>query len=644
MKKKWLLLAVITVMRVAAQEVSADRVLMQIGDETVTVGEFERMYTKNLDLVQDPKQKDIDYYKDLFINYKLQLLDAKAKKYHKDWNFRNEFARYRRELAAKYLSDPAMTDKLLKEAYDRMQKDIKVSHIMVALPKSPTPADTLSAWKKINRIYRTLKKGIPFEKAAVKYSEDPSVRHNKGHLGWINVFQTVYPFETAAYNTPVGKFSKPFRTKFGYHIVWKEAERPAVYKVQVRQIVVTKKNEPAMAKQKIESIYEQLKKGEDTFENLEKRFSEDPRSAKQGGLMAPFGLREKIPAFEKQAFALKNPGDISKPFETERAWHIIQLVKRIPLPPYKDIKDELRSRIAKSDRSKLGREKLLKKLRKDFPIEMTGSLKPVYALVDSNFFKHEWDYPKDFSKMRDVLMRINGDYPVTYRDFINFLYRKQLNDIKLYARKKAVLDGLFNEFKDEQLFKYYESHLEQFYPDFAATVKEYYDGLLLFNYKTKEIWEKALKDTVGLEKFYAANKEKYRQPARVRFVHVQTVNKKLARKLYKALKKGADLKQLMDLAGKDAVVDVRILNKDASDKILEGKKYRMLKKGNKYIVEGVSEEIPEHIPPLRDIRGKVMSDYQQLMEDKLLKDLQKKYSVKIYEDTWQKLRAKYKKN
>ncbi len=619
-----------------------NQILMTIGQDTVYTDEFEELYTKNLDLVQDPQQKDIDFYKDLFIKYKLQLLDARAKNYHKDWNFRNEFNKYRRELAKKYLTDPSLQEKLLQEAYERMQKDIKVSHIMIRLSENAPPEDTLKSWKKIQHVYKQLNRGTDFETAALKYSEDPSVKNNKGHLGWINVFHTVYPFETAAYQTPVGKYSRPFRTKYGYHIVYKEDERPAVYKVQVAQILVLKNQNPEQAKQKILSIYEQLKKDEDTFENLAKQFSEDPQTAKSGGIMPPFGIREKIPEFESQAFALKKPGDFSEPFETRYAWHIIKLIKKIPVPSFEQIKPDLEVRIAKSDRSKLGKEKLIKKLKKDFPIQMKNNVEPVYALLDKNFFNHTWTYPKDFKLLDSVLFVINREYPVTYRDFINFLYRKQMNNPEAYNRKKELVNQWLENFKEEQLYRYYENNLEKFYPDFAKIIREYRNGLLLFNYKTKEIWEKALKDSLGLKEFYEKNKEKYRQKNIARTVYAQTTDKKLAKKILKAVKQKKSLEELMKLAGKKAVVHVKMMPAELAVKQQFKTKPKLIKQDNKYIVRGVLETIPERIPPLKEIRGKVMSDYQTELEKRLTEKLKKKYPVKIHEENWKKIRAKYK--
>jgi len=643
MIKKWLYLSLAFLgILTAAPAQQSGEILMEIGGRKITTDEFQRMYTKNLDLVQDPKQKDIDYYKELFINYQLQLTDALEKNYDQDPAFQKEFQRYRSELARKYLSDPELQEKLVREAYERMQKDVRVSHVMIGMPSHPTPADTLKAYRKARDVYEKIRQGMPFEKAVAEYSDDPSAAKNKGDIGWFTVFQTVYPFETAAYETPQGQISEPFRTPYGYHIIRKEGERPAFYKRQVAQIAILKNKHPQDAEKIIRDIYRQLTDGKESFENLARQYSEDTKTAAKGGIMPPFGVREMLPEFEAQAYALQQEGDISEPFETPQAWHILKLIKKYPIPTFDEARRQLESQVAKSDRGQLARERLARQLRDKFTVEQVGSLEPVYQLIDRDFFVRQWKYPKDFALLDRPLAKINKDEIVTYRDFINYLYHHQVNDPDAFSRKKAVVDDLYRQFIDRQLLKYYENHLEDYYPDFARTMQEYYDGLLLFNYKTKEIWEKALQDTTGLEQFYLKNREKYRQREQARVVIVRTDDKKLAKKIYKALKKGEKLETLMQLAGDKARVQVKIMDKNAALQYLNGKKIRKTRQNGKYIVEGIAGIIPERIPPLKEIRGKVISDYQQYLEQQLLEQLKTKYPVRINEANWEKIRAKYK--
>ncbi len=621
---------------------NANDVLMTVGTDTVTAGEFEYMYTKNLDLVQDPKQKDVDYYKDLFIKYKLQLADAKAKGLDKDWSFKSEYSRYRRELAKKYLTDEHEIERLMREAYDRMHEDLNVAHIMIRLPDNPSPADTLAAYRKIKKIRKRLMRGENFNRLAVQYSEDESAKQNKGNLGWITVFQSIYPFESAAYATAKGQISQPVRTKYGYHLIWVKDRRPAVYKVQVKQILIIKGNNPKQAGQQIRQIYAQLKQDPDKFDELARKYSQDKRTAKLGGLMQPFGLREKIPVFEEHAFALKHPGDISEPFQSEHAWHILQLVRHDTVPPYEKIKAELRKRVMSDDRSKLARQAVLEKVRKMFPVKHLSDYRAALPYIDNRFFERQWQLPKDWSKLEKVLFVINNDQKVTLKEFLRWLYHHQLNNKDAARRKSSVLKKLYGDFTDEYLMRYYENHLENLYPEFARTSREYHDGLLLFSYKSKEIWEKALNDTLGLENYYKTHAGHYRQPARYRVLTLKTKDKRLARKVYKTLKKGGDTRAVNALVGKKAVTDVRIVDRKMMPSDLLKKKYLMQKSGNEYTVQAILQEIPEHVPPLKEIRGKVLGDYQAELEKQLLEELRKKYPVHINETVWQQIRAKYK--
>ena len=141
-------------------------------------------------------------------------------------SFIDEFNGYTKQLAKPYLQNQEIKDKLVKEAYDRSLYEIDASHILVSLDENAPPADTLKAFEKAMEIYSRIVAGEPFGEVAKATSDDPSVKENLGELGYFSVFRMVYPFETAAYNTPVGKVSKPIRTKYGYHIVKVNDKRP----------------------------------------------------------------------------------------------------------------------------------------------------------------------------------------------------------------------------------------------------------------------------------------------------------------------------------------------------------------------------------------------------------------------------------
>ncbi len=622
--------------------------LMKINGKPVSLKEFETMYTKNLDLVQDPAQKDIDNYMQLFTRYKLELEDAYQKKYDTIPQLQRELKSYRKDLAKKYLADNDIIDKLVKEAYERMKTDVHVAHILVQVGADAAPQDTLRAYKKIMAIYKKAQAGEDFSKLAQQNSQDPSAKDNKGDLDYINVFHTVYPFETAAYNTPVGKISKPFRTRFGYHIVKVLDKRPAKGEIEVAHIVTmnNKKDKEGDAKTRIFNIYEKLKNKQDTFENLARKFSDDKNSARRGGRLRKFGIRSMIPPFEKAAFALKNPGDFSKPFQTRYGWHIVKLLKKYPVPAFEQIKAMLKQKVMRDERSKMGKEKLLKRIEKQFPIKMTGNLDVVKNHITKDFFINKWQIPQDKSADQTLFV-INNDKKVTYKDFYQYLYQRQGHNPATFEQKEQIIKKFFNRFKKDQLFAYYNNHLEQIYPDFAQTMQEYKNGLMLFRIKSDMVWDKSIKDTLGLEQFYKAHKFQYKLPKRYDVIMVQTNDKKTAKKIAKDLEKG---KGKEDIIKKYKAHKILVKEKDyvAGDKIIQKHslktgKTEIYKDGKQYVVLYLKQIKPEEIPDLKAVKGKVTNDYQNYLEEQWLNALKKKYPVEINESVWQQLRKKYKK-
>ena len=93
------------------------------------------------------------------------------------------------------------------------------------------------------------------------------------------------------------------------------------------------------AKQRIDSIYACLQRGED-FADLATRFSQDPGSAKRGGMLPWICTGQTLKEFEDVAFAL-NKGETSKPFLSPVGYHIVKMTDRKQLEPY----DSLRANI-----------------------------------------------------------------------------------------------------------------------------------------------------------------------------------------------------------------------------------------------------------------------------------------------------------
>ena len=193
--------------------------LFTIDSKPYYTDEFLRVYNKNLDLVKDESQKDLTQYLELFVGYKLKITKANKLGLQNGEAYKNELASYRTQLSKNYLTDSKVTNELVVEGYERSKKEIKAAHILLLVDENAAPVDTLAAFNKANEIRDRALKGEDFGQLAAEFSQDPSVKENKGDLGYFSAFRMVYPFENAAYQTQKGKVSKIIRTRFGYHIL-----------------------------------------------------------------------------------------------------------------------------------------------------------------------------------------------------------------------------------------------------------------------------------------------------------------------------------------------------------------------------------------------------------------------------------------
>ncbi len=473
-----------------------DKILITIDGEEISVGDFKRIYEKNLDAIDNEEAKDVEKNLDLFINYKLKVKEAYQIKLDTLPSYIKEIEGYRNQLSAPYMQDTVFINKLVKDAYFRTKNEIKAKHILIRTPKDATPKDTLEAYQKIMNIRARILKGEDFEAVAEETSEDPSARDdeksgrkaNKGNLGYFSAFKMVYPFEDAAYNTKVGKVSEPFKTRFGYHILKIDSLRASKGEVEVAHILIN--NQTKNAKKLIDSLYNQLEK-DVQFKTLARKFSEDTGSKSKGGKLRQFGTGVMVKSFEDVAFSLQKEGEYSKPFQTPFGWHILQLIKKHPVKTFEEMQDELKSKVKSGDRAQLSEKAVIAKLKKKYTISENENAKTIFEN------KNIRTIGKD--SLQEVLLTIN-ELDIKQEAFVSYI--KNRNNAPVYE--------LFNEFKDKEILSYYKENLEKTEPEFAYTLQEYRDGLLLFELMQQKIWEKSSKDTLGLKNHYDTNLSKYK--------------------------------------------------------------------------------------------------------------------------------------
>ena len=489
-----------------------DQVIMTIGDLPVTKEEFTANYQKNNTNVLDEKDKKTPVeYLDLYVNFKLKVLEAQKLGYDTARSFIDELKGYRKELTRPYLTNVSFNEEMVNIAYHRTQYERKASHLLILATPEASPADTLAAWNKIAGLRKQIMEGADFNEIAGKHSEDPSAKENKGLLGYFSAFQMVYPFEDMAYRTPVGQVSEIIRTRFGYHIIKIDDERLTRGEIKVAHIMKMfpkQASEETIAnlKLKIDSIYQKATSGAD-FAELAKVNSDDKKSAVEGGIMTWFTPTNMVPTFAEAAFALKNDGDISPVIRTPYGWHIIKRLELRTTQPLEKIRTDLETKIKQNPAiSKYSDDLFDHKLRAEYQLKIDeNNLAKLIDAVSDSVSRQNWSNTANSLKSNTIIQFANQIF--TIGDFSNYLESQKFSVDA--PNPVLALKTMLNKFINQQLLSYEDSQLEIKHPEFGRIIKEYHDGILLFNISKDKIWDVASTDSVRLQKFYDSTSKKY---------------------------------------------------------------------------------------------------------------------------------------
>lgn len=640
--KKCLFLLVLTTLFVSGLFGQGTPVLLTIADEKVTLDEFERIYRKNNNEASLHRQTPEEYL-DLFINFKLKVMEAESLGMDTTSKFINELEGYRKQLAKPYLTDNETKKEMMHEAYERAKLDISASHILIKLPANPTPEDTLAAYEKIVEIRERILKGEDFETVARATSDDASVARNGGNLGYFTVFSMIYPFESMAYTTPVGELSEPFKTNFGYHILKVHDRRPARGQVKVSHIFVRtpegmNEAQKKAAYEKAQMIYDSIQLGND-FAYMARTYSEDPSSGRNGGEIPWFGTGRMIPEFEDACFSIEEKGDHTAPFKSYYGWHIIKLLDRKGIGTYEEMEPELQEKINRGERGQHRTQKYISKLKEEYGFSETlEALEPVYTSVDTTLLAGEWDG----SALMDHgarLMKI-GDRTFTTGEFVRYLESHQNSGKSRDAR--GYVDLLYAQFVQDEVMAYEESMLPDKYPEFRYIYQEYHDGILLFDIMDQRVWTRAVSDTLGLIAFHREHREDYMWQTRSEAMLI-TCGKESdlagVRKAHKKIMKGrldeADLNEaycqndtvpcitiekLLVERGENELVD-NMNGKTGLGPVVQDEDQSTF-----VILKAVRAPEPKK---LDEARGQITSDYQNYLEAEWIKELKQKYPVEV---------------
>lgn len=640
------LLAILISLTMHCQEKLGEGILLQVENRQIPSQEFIDVFTKNASIIAEEEKITVDEYLELFKKYQLKLQAAYDQQIDTVDAFQKEYQKYYKQLADNYIANGEVTEEMVKETYRRLETEVKASHILINVKPNATEEELQAAYEKASSLRNQLQNGADFETLAVENSNDPSVNNNKGNLGWFKGFKMVLPFEEATYSMNVGDISEPVRTQFGYHIILKTGERTSVGKIKVAHIMIRHQQNDTLVtpEQKIQEIYQKIEAGED-FANLAKQFSQDENTASNGGEMSPFELGSiNSPKFEEVVFDLANDGQVSEPFQTRFGWHIAKRLGTEPLASLEEQKQTLKQRIKTSDRVKLLNSKIQEKIETYYKVvQNDDAIDYLAEKIDESILKYKWKKPENMTIPQEIFLQIDNTL-YSWEDLANYV-EKQQRAAKNTFNALSMVQELADNFVYTTLVEYHKKMLPQIDYEFASSVKEYKNGLMLYEIMQQKVWNAAKEDSIAVKNYFENHATNYTTNKSIDVEMVNFRNKKDAKSFLKQLTSKEEFAKLVS-SFPDAVLQEKEVKEVTSPSIspklkMEEGVSKIYTHNGQYVIYHIHQVLPVRQQALEEVKGKVISDYQDKLENDWLIELRNKYELVINEDELTKIKNKF---
>lgn len=621
--------------------------LFTYGNKAISRSEFLRAYGKN-NTDEKPTEKSYRDYYELFSRFKIKVQAALDMKLDTLANLKAELQNFRSQIAQNFLNDEGGLQELIEEAFVRGQKDIRLAHIFVPVRKADSASQVQKALNKISKAYELLKQHS-FEKVALEYSEDPSVKSNKGDIGYITVFVLPYGIENIVYNLLPGQYSKPFRSTIGFHIFKNIHERKAAGRLHAAQILFAfppeaTKSQMDSVSAKADSIGKVLEHGAD-FKSLALQYSNDNLSYQNGGEMPGFGVGRYDPVFESAAFALQKDGELSKPVRTEFGYHIIRRLVHMPVPQDKNDEqwlENIKQQIMQSDRMEVSHKKSLHNIQQKTNFrKLPYNQNSLWRMTDSILANKKSPRLKDLNTTTALFSF--SKQTIRVKDWQDYL--ESIRNIQSLVSAKTNSE-IFQQFIETSSLEYYRNHLEEFNKEFVFQLNEFKEGNLLFEVMQRQIWDAAVEDSAALKAFYQKNSSKYWWENSADAIIFTCTGETVAESLKNKLKSNLSAwKKLIDSGNSTVQADSgrfewRQIPTPERTNFTPGLITANVKNETDHsitfacILKVYNNKEPRNF---QDARGFVINDYQEYLEKQWISKLKNKYPIKLNESVFKTL-------
>ena len=619
-------------------------VVARYADTTITLDQFEQRYAASEgghEAARDDSVSAYTAFLDRLLGFRLKVHAARTAQMDTLASIRQEVNTYRQQMAPAALQRDEVLEPIIRTLYERRQQEVDVSHILIRAEPDAAPEDTLAAYREIQTLRDSVAAGVPFGDIAERFSEDPSAQQEgrpgyRGRLGYVTAGQLVGPFEERMYTAPIDSTSGIFRTRFGYHILKVHDRREREQPVKLSHLMIRPDGETsadtAATRQLIDSLRTELANGAD-FAAIAQEYSDDQRSARKGGDLGFVSPGANMPdAFTVAIDTLqtRGVGSLSDVFQTRFGLHVLKLTEKQEAPTYEEAYDDLKQQVSRLPRVEKRKDALARSIRAEHGTRVDSTA--LRALLPTASFD---------STARPLLTLSDAAADTTIATLGDSTYTA--GALRGYARQNQVSDATVGEaleqFLNARAMDYAAARLESTDPDFASLMREYREGLLLFQYMQDSVWTVAQQDTAALRATYEAHPERYRFPPRVRtFVVYSTVDSLLSPYVTAYTDEQQTMGDVVARAAADSLVrvDTVLVPPDTDER------YQPVLSASDGTALGPYTDRDEPFWMIRDTqlparpktfdeaRSAVLRDYQDAYEEEVVDRLRQRFNAETY--------------
>jgi len=526
------------------KESASETVIATVGNEKITYHDLEKAFKKNMNRKDanffDVAKDSIYDFLNLYLNYRLKVNDALGRSFDKDSSVLADINQNRRVLAESFFYEKKLVDPKVDQMLKLRDRELQFAFILFKFPPFPT-SDTMRTYKKAKACLDLLKSGRDFKALAADSSEDKETATKGGVVAnYVTSGKIQRSIEQALYSLkPNDVYPDLVRFRDGYLILKLLHSEPRL-RIKARHILLSEGLDKDTAKvvRKADSLIALLKKGAD-FKKLAEENSDDPSSAVRGGDLGAWYSRSSgmdgsgkslLPPFEEAMFKLKE-GQISDKVFTDYGLHIIRRDSTKPFDPALD-QDELK-KLYKRVYYESDKREFLDSLQKAFGFVFNReSFKAFVACLDTTKTNLDTNWTKKITNeiKSKELYKFNGKSH-SVDEFINTMNKK--SELRGFSLNNEGLNRAINKLIDPETFDLATKNLENEFSEFAALMREFRDGILLFKVEAQEVWDKLKFDSTLARAYYDTTKSKYNTIPAYDISEIYVVSDSLAKDIYK---------------------------------------------------------------------------------------------------------------